>query len=113
EHGAASTYSGLGVLAGVQNHFVESGRWLVRAIVGFSHQHDSHEIERNVNNFLIIYKEAPPADQAQLRQMWEEAGLGPLFSTDQDSPAAAREERIEEKPAKAGLFKSLLRKLLK
>jgi hypothetical protein len=27
---------------------------------------------------LIVYRQAPPDDQAQLRQLWEEAGLGAL-----------------------------------
>jgi hypothetical protein len=31
-HFAASTYSGLGVLAALQDRFEESGRWLVRSI---------------------------------------------------------------------------------
>jgi hypothetical protein len=76
EHGAASTYSGLGNIAGRQNHFLESGRWLVRAIVGFTRQHDPHDAETCVNNFMIFYRQAPPDDQAALRQIWEEAGLG-------------------------------------
>jgi tetratricopeptide (TPR) repeat protein len=88
EHGAASTYHDLGVIAGLQNHFVESGRWLVRAIVGFSHQQDTHYAKITVDIFLIIYRQAPPDDQAKLRQIWEEAGLGAFpESGDQAAPA--------------------------
>ncbi len=88
EHGAASTYGQLGIIAGLQNHFVESGRWLVRCIVAFANQHDSQGAERNACNFLIFYRQAPPDDQAKLRQMWEEAGLGPFpESGDQVAPA--------------------------
>ena len=88
EHGAASTYHDLGVIAGLQNHFVESGRWLVRAIIGFSHQQDTHYAKITVDIFLIIYRQAPPDDQAKLRQIWEEAGLGAFpESGDQAAPA--------------------------
>lgn len=78
EHGAALTYGQLGIIAGLQGHFVESGRWLVRAIIGFSHQQDAHYAKVAVDHFLIVYRQAPPDDQAQLRQIWEEAGLGAL-----------------------------------
>jgi hypothetical protein len=54
----------------LQDHFVESGRWLVRAITAFAHQQDSHYAKVAVENFLIIYRQAPPDDQAKLRQMW-------------------------------------------
>jgi hypothetical protein len=112
EHGAAITYGQLGIIAGLQSHFVESGRWLIRCIMAFANQHDSQGAERNVHNFLIFYRQASPDDQAKLRQIWEEAGLRP-FPWGQDSLAAAREERIEGKPAKAGVFKLLIRRLLK
>ncbi|HRD68441.1 MAG TPA: tetratricopeptide repeat protein, partial [Candidatus Competibacter sp.] len=78
QHSTALTYGNLGVLEGRQNNFVESGRWLVRAIVGFTHQQDAHYAKAMVHNFLIFYRQAPPDDQIQLRQIWEEAGLGPF-----------------------------------
>lgn len=75
-HGAARTYHQLGKLAGLQNHFLESGRWLVRAIAGLVSQNDPHNAETCVNNFMSTYRQAPPTDQAQLRNIWDEAGLG-------------------------------------
>ena len=84
EHGAASTYGQLGLLAQLQGHFVQSGRWLVKAIIAFAHQQDAHYAKIAVENFLIIYREAPPDDQAKLRKIWEEAQLGP-FPEDDDS----------------------------
>ncbi|NJM11385.1 MAG: hypothetical protein HC889_05420 [Synechococcaceae cyanobacterium SM1_2_3] len=78
EHGAAITYLQFGVLAGLQDHFLESGRWLIRAIVTFIHQQDAHFAKMSVDNFLITYRKAPLDIQAQLRQLWEEAGLGVL-----------------------------------
>jgi hypothetical protein len=91
-HGAASTYSGLGVIAGRQNHFLESGRWLVRAIAGFVSQNDPHAAERNVNNFMIFYRQAPPADPAELRKIWEEAGLGAFPESSDAAPEDAEPE---------------------
>ncbi|MBL8254269.1 MAG: tetratricopeptide repeat protein, partial [Candidatus Competibacter sp.] len=85
EHGAASTYGELGILAGLQNHFLESGHWLIRCIMAFANQHDSQGAERNAHNFLIFYRQAPLDDQAQLRQIWEEAKLG-TFPEDGNPP---------------------------
>ena len=46
------------------------------------------KLKRNVNNFMIFYRQAPPADQAALRKIWEEAGLGAFpESGDQAAPA--------------------------
>ena len=78
EYGAAHAYHQLGNLSVLQGHFVESGRWFVRAIVTFSQQQDAHYAKMTTHNFLIVYRQAPPDDQAQLRQLWEEAGLGAL-----------------------------------
>ena len=78
EYGAAHAYHQLGNLSVLQGHFVESGRWFVRAIVTFSQQQDAHYAKMTTHNFLIVYRQAPPDDQAQLRQIWEEAKLGPF-----------------------------------
>ncbi|MEI2741524.1 MAG: tetratricopeptide repeat protein [Candidatus Competibacter sp.] len=85
EHGAASTYLQLGILAGLRGHFVEFGRWLARAIVGFTRQQDPYYAEVAIDNFLIGYRQASLDDQAKLRQLWEEAKLGP-FPKDENSP---------------------------
>lgn len=77
EHGA-STYGQLGTLAGLQGHFIDSGRWLLKAIVGFHRAADPHKVRKAAQNFLVIYRNAPAADQAQLEAMWAAAGLGPF-----------------------------------
>lgn len=55
---------------------MESGRWLVKALIAFTHQQDAHYAEITVKNFLMTYREAPPDDQAKLRKIWDEAELG-------------------------------------
>ncbi|WP_169249057.1 tetratricopeptide repeat protein [Candidatus Competibacter phosphatis] len=90
---AASTYGQLGLLAQSQEHFVEAGRWTIQAIVIFERHQDSlHYARKGIEQFLDIYCHASPGDQTQLRQIWGEAGLEPLFSMGQDSTAAARKE---------------------
>ena len=76
EHGAASTYGQLGIVAGLQGHFEDAGRWLVKCIKAFLSANDPHAAQNNTHNFLILYRNAPPADQAKLRAIWQEAGLG-------------------------------------
>jgi tetratricopeptide (TPR) repeat protein len=78
EHSAASTYGQLGVLAGRQGHFIDSGQWLIKAIVGFRRAKDPHRVRQTVQNFLVIYRNAPAADQGRLEALWNEAGLGPF-----------------------------------
>jgi len=76
EHGAASTYGQLGILAGLQEHWAECGGWLVRCIRAFIHTNDSEGAKRNGFWFLKFYRSAPAAEQAKLKPMWEQAGLG-------------------------------------
>ena len=76
EHGAASTYGQLGIVAGLQERFEDSGRWLVKCIKTFLSVNDPHGAKRNESNFLVFYRNAPPAEQAKLRALWQEAGLG-------------------------------------
>jgi hypothetical protein len=87
-HGAAISYGQLGILAGIQGSFVESGQWLIKCIQAFVLMNDPHGAERNANNFLIIYRAASPADQAKLKVMWEEAGLGPFPESEAKGPPA-------------------------
>ena len=62
----------------MREHFVESGQWLIKSIVAFADTNAPHNATQGANNFLIFYKSAPPADQAKLKAMWDEAGLPPL-----------------------------------
>ena len=78
EHHAASTYNQLGILTGLQGHITDSGQWLIKAIVGFRHARDPHNVRQAVQNFLVIYQDAPAADQGRFQALWTEAGLGPF-----------------------------------
>nr|MDQ2695490.1 tetratricopeptide repeat protein [Pseudomonadota bacterium] len=76
EHGVAITYQALGALAGIQQHYIESGQWTLKAIRGYVNSQDPHYAQQTVGNFLLAYKQAPPADQATLKSLWNQAGLG-------------------------------------
>ncbi len=78
ERGSAITYGQLGVLAGVQERFRESGEWLVKSLKVFRRANDPHYAQHVVSNFLATYGRASDGDKAELRRMWEQAGLGPL-----------------------------------
>lgn len=40
EHGAASTYGQLGIVACLQSNFQDAGRWLIKSIQAFAKCHD-------------------------------------------------------------------------
>jgi tetratricopeptide (TPR) repeat protein len=75
-HEAAMTYGQLGIVAARQGNFEEGGKWYARAITGFQQTRDQHEVERNVQNFLIAYRRVPSAEKEKLKAIWLEAGLG-------------------------------------
>src|ERR1019366_9333866 len=77
-HGAASSYAQLGILAELQGSFEDAGKWLARCITAFQQTHDQHAVERNVQNFRVIYQRAPTEEKQKLGAIWLEAGLGPL-----------------------------------
>jgi len=76
EHGAASTYGQLGILAGLQEDWMQAGSWEIRSIVGYIHTNDEAGAKRITRNFQITFRSALPAEQAKLKGMWEQAGLG-------------------------------------
>ena len=78
EHGAAITYHQRGVLAGVQERFRESGEWLIKSLTSFRRANDPHYEQQAASNFLVFYGRASDDDKAELRRMWEQAGLGPF-----------------------------------
>jgi len=78
---AASTCGQLGILAGLQQHWPEAGRWLIKSIRTLAACNDPHSAQRNTRNFLLFYRQAPAADRAKLKAMWQEAGLGDLPDT--------------------------------
>jgi tetratricopeptide (TPR) repeat protein len=77
-HGAASTYHQLGTLAGMQGGFEESGRWLVRSVAALLQTHDQQSANKAIGSFLILYRQASPADKQRLEAIWRDANLGPL-----------------------------------
>ena len=78
EHGAASTYGQLGIVAGLQGGFKESGLWLTKCIKAFLNTNDLEDAKKATRIFLVSYSQAPSAEHAKLRAIWEEAGLGPF-----------------------------------
>jgi tetratricopeptide (TPR) repeat protein len=80
-HGSASTYGQLGGISGDQGNFEESARWYTRAVTAFHQTHDQHSEELVVRNFLIFYRQAPPAEKEKLKAIWLEADLGPFPET--------------------------------
>ena len=78
EHGAASTYHQLGSIAEEQRDFAQAGQWLIRSIVICLRYNDHYHLQMATQNFLRCYAQAPPAVQATLKALWENAGLGPL-----------------------------------
>ncbi|MER2531234.1 MAG: tetratricopeptide repeat protein, partial [Candidatus Competibacter sp.] len=85
EYGAAATYGQLGIVAAKQGRYLESGQWLISCIRIFEYHDDSQNYYLNLGNFLTFYRETSPDNQAQLRQIWEEAGLG-AFPEDGNPP---------------------------
>lgn len=78
EHGAASTYGQLGIVAGLQERYEESGQWLIKCIVTLARCNDAHGAQRSASNFMVFHGQAPAEVQAKLAAMWRDAGLGDL-----------------------------------
>ena len=77
-HGAARTYHHLGSIAQAQRDFAQAGQWYMRSIVIFLRYNDRYSLSITAQSFLRCYAQAPPAVQATLKALWENAGLGPL-----------------------------------
>ncbi|RLC26471.1 MAG: hypothetical protein DRH21_02075 [Deltaproteobacteria bacterium] len=78
EHGAAITYWQLGYLGLLEGRVEDSGRWSVKSIAAFSMAHDPDRANQAINNFLIAWQKASQSEQRKLKQLWDNAGLGPL-----------------------------------
>jgi len=78
EHGAAITYWQLGDLGLLQGRVEDLGRWSVKSIATFSKTCDQDSANQAINKFLIAYQKASQSEQRKLKQLWENAGLGPL-----------------------------------
>lgn len=75
EHGAALTHGQLGILESEQDKFIEGGQWLLRSIISFYELGDQQGVQRNVNNFLRAFRQAPPEAREEMRAMWIDADL--------------------------------------
>ena len=76
EHGAASTYGQLGILAWRQNDYEEAGEWLVRSVKSFAACNDSHYAAQGARHFAVLYQQADANTQAKLAAIWQDADLG-------------------------------------
>jgi hypothetical protein len=62
----------------MHERYEEAGQWLIRAIAGFARATDAEGERRNQGNFLAYFRHAAPAEQARLKALWDEAGIGPF-----------------------------------
>ena len=77
-YGVALAYYQIAKLFFLKNNNETSASWLVRAISIFILHRDSFHANQSIKALLFIYRQALSSDQAQLRQMWREAKLGPF-----------------------------------
>ena len=59
EHGAAGTYGQLGIIAGLQEQYIESGQWLLKCILTFLRASDRRSAQGNAENFLVSPSQRP------------------------------------------------------
>jgi hypothetical protein len=81
EHGAASTYGQLGLLALRRGQLEAAASWLIRCAKAFTHTHDPMNVERTRTSFVLLLSEAPEDLRPRLRALWTEAGLPPPRDT--------------------------------
>jgi tetratricopeptide (TPR) repeat protein len=83
EYHVAVTSAQLGVIARFEEHFEESGRWLIKGIRGFVQCNDPASVDKEIINFAILYKMAPAEERAGLQALWEAAGVAELPHIDE------------------------------
>jgi tetratricopeptide (TPR) repeat protein len=76
EHSAAFTYAALGTLKAVSGMYQECSQWLVKAVRAFTNSGDSRMASAVTHNILFFFRSASAADQARVKALWQEAGLG-------------------------------------
>ena len=59
--------------------------WLLRSIKGFAATNDMNGVERNMGNFMLDYRQAPPADREKMKAKWLAAGLPPFPEPESES----------------------------
>jgi len=53
-----------------------NSEWLLKNIKTLLQCNDPEGVKQVISNFVIFYRNAQAGDQARLKSMWEEAGLG-------------------------------------
>lgn len=81
EHGAAITYGQLGLFSLLQARVEDSDKWFVKSIAAFSKTRDTDRANQAIHNFLIAYKRASQSEQLKLKELWENADLGPFLES--------------------------------
>jgi hypothetical protein len=80
----AICYFYLGSLAGVKGRCLDSGEWLIRAVLSSARISDPELFEISTDNFAVTYEYAPPDTKEILERMWQEADLGTIPNAKQD-----------------------------
>jgi len=71
----AFSYHQLGRIAEQQCDFERSGQRFIKALLGFICCNDSHNLSIAVRNYILLHQKADEANQAELTQQWQQAGL--------------------------------------
>jgi hypothetical protein len=68
----------MGILEGLQEDYVKSGQWFLKAVVSLLSANDRHYAQQAATDFFRTYSQASPEERAKLKTMWEKANLGPF-----------------------------------
>ncbi|HLN26349.1 MAG TPA: tetratricopeptide repeat protein [Gemmataceae bacterium] len=75
---APHAHGQLGIIAAKGGQWQEAGQRFIRSVAGFVNSKNEKDARGYAGNFGRVLHLAPPADQAKLKAMWEQAGLGPF-----------------------------------
>ena len=78
EHGAATTYHQLGIIAEEQRDFVSAGVLFIKAATVFLRGNDPHNLAIVVRSYGRTLQAANATEQANLKKAWQMAGLDQL-----------------------------------
>jgi hypothetical protein len=71
----------------LQDHSIDAGRWLLRALDIFAKFRDQHRFRKALSYFQDVFRSASPTDRATLKAQWKAAGL-PASELPSDVPPA-------------------------
>jgi tetratricopeptide (TPR) repeat protein len=77
-HGAASTYNQLGMIAAKQGEMASCAGWFIRSIQKFLRSDDERLASQAKQNLFISYTQASEEQQIQMKDLWDQANLGPF-----------------------------------